>query len=210
MFCSSDQEHKPLWQFSYAHGLVVGIEELANPEDPDQETQSFATIFYITTNRTERRQYVSSRLPSIGCNAVVDASPEVLGRPLHDRPTVAGGGRLQARGETGSKRSSVDWSDLSPSHGTLSPWGVSPSASSASGTHSSPVGYGFNEVELVRRIKRPFAREHSDRRRFGLLKPAQGLFWIGRLNQGTSLLHQLPSRCGYPLGHGLLGIDRLR
>jgi len=65
VFCSSDQEHKPLWQFSYAHGLVVGIEELANPEDPDQETESFAILFDITTNRssvgsTYRAGYLAS------------------------------------------------------------------------------------------------------------------------------------------------------
>ena len=80
VFCSSDQEHKPLWQFSYAHGLVVGIEELADPEDPDQETQSFAIFFDIDTNGIERRQYASSRIPSIGCHAVVDASPEIFER----------------------------------------------------------------------------------------------------------------------------------
>ena len=80
VFCSSDQEHKPLWQFSYAHGLVVGIEELADPEDPDQETQSSAILFDIVTNGIERRQYASSRIPSIGCQAVVDASPEILER----------------------------------------------------------------------------------------------------------------------------------
>jgi hypothetical protein len=62
VFCSSDQEHKPLWQFSYAHGLVVGIEELADPEAPDQETQSFATLFDIATNCIERRQYASSNV----------------------------------------------------------------------------------------------------------------------------------------------------
>ena len=61
VFCSSDQEHKPLWQFSYAHGLVVGIEELADPEDPDQETQSFAILFDIATNGIEHRLPSRSR-----------------------------------------------------------------------------------------------------------------------------------------------------
>ena len=106
VFCSSDQEHKPLWQFSYAHGLVVGIEELADPEDPDQETQSFAILFDIATNCIERRQYASSRIPSIGCQAVVDASPEILercGGPVeelqHREPlTGRGGSQRDPRG----------------------------------------------------------------------------------------------------------------
>ncbi|MFM8399775.1 MAG: hypothetical protein ACKOAH_18270, partial [Pirellula sp.] len=34
--------------------------------------------FDIATSSIERRQYASSRVPSIGCQAVVDASPEVF------------------------------------------------------------------------------------------------------------------------------------
>ena len=90
VFCSSDQEHKPLWQFSYAHGLVVGLDEVADPEDPENETHSFAILFDTTTSSIERRQYASSRVPSIGCQAVVDASPEVFERYQSVREQLQG------------------------------------------------------------------------------------------------------------------------
>lgn len=74
-FCTSDQEHKLLPQFSYAHGQVVGLEELPNSEG---ETEYFAILFDPQSQAVSKQQYASSRFPAIGCYAQIDAPPEVL------------------------------------------------------------------------------------------------------------------------------------